>query len=48
MFDPDLRWQPIPVHTIPQKDDIVSTLNSVMICDLLLLLLLSLLYCWHC
>lgn len=24
MFDPSLKWQPIPVHTRPEKEDNVS------------------------
>ena len=28
MWKPDLKWQPVPVHTRPKKEDIVSTFGN--------------------
>lgn len=36
MFDPDLKWQPIPVHTTPQKDDILLNVASCPVYDKLM------------
>ncbi|MGH0183860.1 UNVERIFIED_CONTAM: hypothetical protein FKN15_013149, partial [Acipenser sinensis] len=46
VFNPNITWQPIPVHTVPDTEDMVKTLEVIVglaVCSCLLFLLILLL-----